>query len=301
MKIQELQVLGDSELIIQQVRNQYQTKNFRLKQYRNEVWDLIDNFFLAFNISYVPRVENELVDSLVVSASGFKLPLIPQISFEIQVKYRASIPDNIKNWEVFNDDDEIERFMQLVDEFSAMEIDNDNQDEKTENQSQSSLLKEIAGHKVLELKTNYIPKGLVPLERLFDNNDVVKISKKEQEQETVDCNIGTAASPKIIKLSKHLSAEQRDRYVALMKEYVDTFAWSYEDLKEFDSSIIQHKIPLKEGVQPFKQKLRQINSALFPVIEKELKKLLDAKIIVPLRYSEWVANLVPVRKKNGEI
>jgi hypothetical protein len=37
------------------------------------------------------------------------------------------------------------------------------------------------------------------------------------------------------------------------------------------------------------------------MIEKEVKKLLDAKIIVPLRYSKWVANLVPVRKKNGEI
>ena len=40
---------------------------------------------------------------------------------------------------------------------------------------------------------------------------------------------------------------------------------------------------------------------MFLVIEKEVKKLLDAKIIVPLRYSSWVANLVPVRKKNGEI
>ena len=40
---------------------------------------------------------------------------------------------------------------------------------------------------------------------------------------------------------------------------------------------------------------------MFPVIEKEVKKLLEAKIIVPLRYSSWVANLVPVRKKNGEI
>jgi hypothetical protein len=29
--------------------------------------------------------------------------------------------------------------------------------------------------------------------------------------------------------------------------------------------------------------------------------LLDAKIIVPLRYSEWVANLVPIKKKSGEI
>jgi len=38
-----------------------------------------------------------------------------------------------------------------------------------------------------------------------------------------------------------------------------------------------------------------------PVIEKEIKKLLDAKIIIPLRYSKWIANLVIVRKKNGEI
>ena len=30
-------------------------------------------------------------------------------------------------------------------------------------------------------------------------------------------------------------------------------------------------------------------------------KLFDAKIIVPIRFSNWLANLVPVRKKNGEI
>ena len=40
---------------------------------------------------------------------------------------------------------------------------------------------------------------------------------------------------------------------------------------------------------------------MLPVIEKEIKKLFDAKIIVTLRFSRWDANLVPVRKKNGEI
>jgi hypothetical protein len=58
---------------------------------------------------------------------------------------------------------------------------------------------------------------------------------------------------------------------------------------------------LKEESKPFRQKLRQINPMLLPIMEKEVKKLLDAQIIVPLRYSEWVANLVPVRKKSGEI
>jgi hypothetical protein len=36
-------------------------------------------------------------------------------------------------------------------------------------------------------------------------------------------------------------------------------------------------------------------------MEKEVKKILDEKNIVPLRYSKWLANLIPVRKKNGEI
>ena len=40
---------------------------------------------------------------------------------------------------------------------------------------------------------------------------------------------------------------------------------------------------------------------LLPLIEKEVKELFNAKIIVTLRFSKWVANLVPIRKKNGEI
>ena len=87
----------------------------------------------------------------------------------------------------------------------------------------------------------------------------------------------------------------------MLKIFVDMFSWSYEDLKTYDTSIIQHKIPLKRDTKPFQKKLRRINPTLLSFIEKEVKKLLDAKIIVPLRYSTWVANLVPVRKKNGEI
>ena len=38
-----------------------------------------------------------------------------------------------------------------------------------------------------------------------------------------------------------------------------------------------------------------------PLVEKENKKMYDAGIIVPLRYSKWVSNLVSVMKKTGEI
>ena len=75
----------------------------------------------------------------------------------------------------------------------------------------------------------------------------------------------------------------------------------YNDLKTYDTNIIQHKIPLENNTIPFKKKLRPINPLLLPLIEKEIKKQLDAKIIVPLRYSKWIVNLVVVRKKNGDI
>ena len=40
---------------------------------------------------------------------------------------------------------------------------------------------------------------------------------------------------------------------------------------------------------------------LEPLIHQEVKKLLLARFIFLVRRSTWVANLVPVRKKNGEI
>ena len=62
-----------------------------------------------------------------------------------------------------------------------------------------------------------------------------------------------------------------------------------------------HTIPLKLESKPFRQKQRPINPIIEPLIFKEVQKLLSAKIIFLVRHSTWVANLVPVRKKNGEI
>jgi hypothetical protein len=53
--------------------------------------------------------------------------------------------------------------------------------------------------------------------------------------------------------------------------------------------------------QTILQKLRHINPKLDPLIQKELQNMVDAKIIAPIRYSSWMANLVVVCKKSGEI
>ena len=45
----------------------------------------------------------------------------------------------------------------------------------------------------------------------------------------------------------------------------------------------------------------KINPVQLPLVEKEIKKMYEASIIVPIRYYEWVSNLVLVRKKTGDI
>lgn len=47
--------------------------------------------------------------------------------------------------------------------------------------------------------------------------------------------------------------------------------------------------------------MRRINAKLLPSIEKEVNRLYKVGIIVPIRFSDWSLNLVPVRKKSGEI
>ena len=86
-----------------------------------------------------------------------------------------------------------------------------------------------------------------------------------------------------------------------MTEYSYVFSWSYSDLKAYDTRIIQRTILINKAEIPFKQKLRRMNPKLLPLIENEIKKLFEAEIIMALRFSRWVENMVPVRNKNGEI
>ena len=70
-----MKIFGDADLIIQQVNNTFRAKNVILKAYRDEVWKLTDSF-MFFELSYIPRDMNHLVDSLVVFVCLFPLYLL---------------------------------------------------------------------------------------------------------------------------------------------------------------------------------------------------------------------------------
>lgn len=114
---------GDSELVVNQIRDQFQDKHPRLRMYQNEVWDLINNFFLAFNIQLLPMEENRMADSLVVAASTLRPPQNPLLIYEIEVRHGPSIHDNVKHSKVFEDDEQVRRFIEFFWEFSHSTID----------------------------------------------------------------------------------------------------------------------------------------------------------------------------------
>jgi hypothetical protein len=129
------------------------------------------------------------------------------------------------------------------------------------------------------------------------------IRKKEtiKPGDYIEINIGTTEDPKMIKIGKGTSEKERKELINLVHEYRDVFAFTYDELKAYREDVIQHTIPLKEDTKPFRQKLRQINPKLAPLVQKELQKMLAAGIIAPTRHSSWCSNLVVVRKKNGGI
>ena len=72
----------------------------------------------------------------------------------------------------------------------------------------------MVGKNIIDLKNNFIPKGLVPLERLFDNNVVfLKPESKVDGESTIGCNIGTKDQPRLVKVSKFLPLETRTKYI----------------------------------------------------------------------------------------
>ena len=81
----------------------------------------------------------------------------------IEVQYRPSIPDNIENWQVFDDDNDILKFLLLEGKYDSQELDCNVFVEMIDGKEM------LFGQEILQLIINKLPKGLVMLESTFDN------------------------------------------------------------------------------------------------------------------------------------
>jgi ribonuclease HI len=184
---QRIAVHRDSELIINQVKGVYQTKHPRLRAYKNLALDLLEGFS-EYDLAAIPREQNQIADALATSASVFKIPILPNKRYEIEVKHRPTVPDNIKHWQVFDDDKQVERFLLMSDEFANTNIDEeycDDEDESADARSNDDPFQnQIMGRDIIQLKNNIIPKGLVPLENCLTKMMWLRTPRSPQAKKT---------------------------------------------------------------------------------------------------------------------
>jgi hypothetical protein len=138
--------------------------------------------------------------------------------------------------------------------------------------------------------------------KIFDRHDMYKKKKETiKPGDYIEINIGTEEVPRMIKIGKGTSEKERKELIILSKSIGMCLLSHMMNLKHIKKMCFNTLSPSRMIQNLFRQKLRQINPKLAPLVQKELKKMLDAGIIAPTRHSSWCSNLVVVRKKNGGI
>jgi hypothetical protein len=97
-----------------------------------------------------------------------------------------------------------------------------------------------------------------------------------------------------------LSPDEEGRLAQFLQQNKDVFAWSAKDLTGVDRSFIEHRLNIDPSVKPRRQKLRKMSDDKVIAVKSEVQRLLDATVIREVMYPKWLANTVPVKKKNGK-
>jgi hypothetical protein len=101
-------------------------------------------------------------------------------------------------------------------------------------------------------------------------------------------------------LGSQLSKEQEKTLIRFLFNNKDVFAWSANDLCGVNRDVIEHSLNVDPSFRPRKQRLRKMSDDKAEGARNEVKRLLSAGVIREVKYPEWLANTVMVKKANGK-
>ncbi|KAA3488151.1 RNA-directed DNA polymerase (Reverse transcriptase), Ribonuclease H-like protein [Gossypium australe] len=134
--------------------------------------------------------------------------------------------------------------------------------------------------------------------------DLLRMVEQEEKQilphkESVE--IMSLEERKEVKIGACVAAKTKRYLIELIQEFKDIFAWLYQDMPGLSTDIVVHWLPIKEEYKSVQQKLRRMRSDVLLKIKEEVKKQFGDGFLQVVKYSEWVANIVPVPKKDGKV
>ena len=117
-----------------------------------------------------------------------------------------------------------------------------------------------------------------------------------------EINLGASlGSQRPVFISSQLVAQEKEQLMALLKKYVDVFAWTYDEMPGLDLRLVVHSLNIDPGVKLVVQPARVFYIDVEVKITQEVKTLLAVGFIQPIQHLKWLSNIIPVKKKNGQI
>ena len=105
---------------------------------------------------------------------------------------------------------------------------------------------------------------------------------------------------KSTKIGADLEGKIKKDLIRFLKENIDVFAWSHENMSGIDPSVITHRLNVHPSSKPVQQKKRMFAPKRDNAIKEEVQKLTLAKFIREVYYPDWLAHVVMVKKANGK-
>ena len=125
---------------------------------------------------------------------------------------------------------------------------------------------------------------------------------KPNIEETKVVNLANEGeNEKPVKIRVNFPKDMKHKLIALLKEFREIFAWTYQDMPGLDIEIVMHRIPIKPECPLVQQALRRMKFEIILKIKEEVEKQLKDGFLTAIAYSDWVANIVRVPKKDGKV
>ena len=124
----------------------------------------------------------------------------------------------------------------------------------------------------------------LPRDILEALNKESKGSKPNIEETEVVNLADEGENEKPVKIGVNFPKDMKHKLIALLKEFKEIFAWSYQDMLGLDTEIVVHKIPVKLECPPVRQTFRRMKSKIILKIKEEVEKQLKAGFLTVIAY-----------------
>ncbi|KAF8053852.1 hypothetical protein N665_1370s0002 [Sinapis alba] len=121
-----------------------------------------------------------------------------------------------------------------------------------------------------------------------------------QKEDTVQVGIDPDHPERTVGIGSELSDDLTTEMITFLRANKSTFAWTTANMPGIDPAVTSHRLNVDPTYKPIKQKRRKLSPERPKAVNDEVDRLLGVGSIAEVKYPDWLANPVVVKKKNGK-